>query len=113
MSQHAAKIEQIRALIGERPEQARALAQRLAQAAPRDADAQSIMSRGELRLGEQKAGLHFAQRAAELAPGDPMLLMILGEVLGYELQNEKALEVLDRAVALAPSHLGCLFHRAD
>src|ERR1043166_1033484 len=104
MSQHAAKIEQIRELIGERPEQARALAQRLAQAAPRDAYVQSVMSRVQLRLGNTKQALHFAQRAAELAPSDPMLLMIHAEVLGYELQNQKALEVLDRALALSPAH---------
>jgi protein O-GlcNAc transferase len=111
MSQHAAKLEHIRALLQTRPDQARALCQRLAQSAPRDPYVQSTMARVLLFLGATQQGLHFAQRAADLAPNDPEMLMIHAEMLGYENQHEKALAAVDRALAVAPGHGGALYHR--
>jgi predicted O-linked N-acetylglucosamine transferase (SPINDLY family) len=112
MSQHASKLAQIRALINDKPEQARAMCQRLVQVAPRDPWVQATMSRVLLRLGNTKQGLHFAQRAAELAPDQPILLAAHAELLAYESEPVKALEVLDRAVALAPNDATCAQHRA-
>ena len=111
MSQHAAKLEHISSLLRTRPDQARALCQRLVQSAPRDPYVQSTMARVLLFLGNTQQALHFAQRAADLAPADPDLLMMLAEMLGYENQHGKALATLDLALALAPEHRGCLYHR--
>lgn len=111
MSQHAAKLEQIRSLLQSRPDQARALCQRLAQSAPRDPYVQSTMARVLLFFGATPQALHFAQRAADLAPSDPDMLMILAEMLGYENQHEKALAALDRALAVSSEHGGVLYHR--
>jgi predicted O-linked N-acetylglucosamine transferase (SPINDLY family) len=112
MSQHAAKLEHIRSLIHDKPEQARAMCQRLVQSAPRDPWTHATMARVLLRMGSTQQALHFAQRAAELAPADPNLLMSHAEFLGYENQPQKAEQVLRRALALDPSHMGCLHHLA-
>jgi predicted O-linked N-acetylglucosamine transferase (SPINDLY family) len=112
MSPNAAKLEHIRSLITDKPEQARAMCQRLVQSSPRDPWVQATMAKVLLRLGNTRQGLHYAQRAAELAPSEPNLLMAHAELLGYENGHEKALEILARALAIAPAHLGCWYHRA-
>jgi predicted O-linked N-acetylglucosamine transferase (SPINDLY family) len=112
MSQHAAKLEHIRSLLHDKPEQARAMCQRLVQSSPRDPWAHATMARVLLRMGNTQQALHFAQRAAELAPTDPNLLMAHAELLGYENQPQKAEQVLRRALTLDPTHQGCLYHLA-
>src|SRR3954471_20905459 len=102
MSVYGNKLNHIRALMGEKPDQARVMCQRLVQSAPGDPWVAATMSRVLRRRGLTTQALHFAQRAAELAPAEPVLLMEHAELLGYENQLEKALEVLNRALALVP-----------
>src|ERR1051325_10702613 len=109
MSSLQAKLEHIRSLLHDKPEQARALAQRLVQSAPREPWAHAAMARVLLRLGNTQQALHFAQRASDLAPADPNLLMAHAELLGYENQPQRAEQALRRALAIDPNHRGCLY----
>jgi predicted O-linked N-acetylglucosamine transferase (SPINDLY family) len=112
MSQHAAKLAQIRSLISAQPEQARLMCQRLVQVAPRDPWVQGTMAGALARLGNSAQALYYARRAVELAPDEPDLLLVYAAALGHERQIDKALEVLDHAQRVAPDHPGCAYHRA-
>ncbi len=112
MSQHAGKLEQVRALLGHKPEQARAMCQRLVQTAPRDPYVNHVMSQVFLRMGLTAQSLHFAARAAELGPGDAGLQVEHARLLGIENRHAQAAEVLRLVRSAHPSHAGAVVELA-
>jgi predicted O-linked N-acetylglucosamine transferase (SPINDLY family) len=113
MSQHAAKLEQVRMLMGTRPEQAKAMCQRIAASAPKDPWVASVMSSVFLQLGQTPQALHYAQRAADLAPSEPYFQVELARLLGIENQHPKALQLMRQTVAAHPEHLGPIYMLAS
>ena len=55
----------------------------------------------------------FAERALVLRPGDPALLDTLGWILTLEGETQRGIELLERAVASAPSQLEPRMHLAQ
>jgi protein O-GlcNAc transferase len=106
MSQHAAKLQQVQALLADKPEQARAMCQRIVQSAPKDPWAHSVMSSVFLRLGLTTQALHFAQRAHALAPREPALAIEHARLLGIENQPEKGVSLMRAVLAAHPTHTG-------
>ena len=106
MSQHAAKLQQVQALLADKPEQARAMCQRIVQSAPRDPWAHAVMSGVFLRLGQTTQALHFAQRAHALAPHEPALAVEHARLLGIENQPEKGIALMRAVLATSPAHTG-------
>jgi len=103
---HAAKFEQVRSLIeAGRLDQAKVLCQRLVQALPGDAGTNSLMSGVFLRLGLTTQALHYANRAVEIAPREPALLVELGRLLAIEKKAPAAIDVLRKAVEIDPAFL--------
>jgi protein O-GlcNAc transferase len=103
MSVHAAKLQQVQALLADRPEQARAMCQRVVQSAPRDPWAHSVMASVFLRLGQTTQALHYAKRAHELAPGEPAFAVELARLLGIENQPEKGVALMRAVLESRPS----------
>ena len=106
MSQHAAKLQQVQALLADKPEQARVMCQRIVQGAPKDPWAQSVMSSVFLRLGQTTQALHYAQRAHALAPHEPALAIEHARLLGIENQPEKGIALMRAVLAAHPTHTG-------
>lgn len=67
----------------------------------------------QLELGQADTALHCLQRAAALAPAQPMVLQLLGDALRAASRGDEAIAAYRRSLALAPSadahnKLGCL-----
>ncbi len=61
-----------------------------------------------LRMGQPDAALHAAERVKELAPGDPMSFIFLGNVLVAQGNLAKAAEAYEQALKLNPENLRAL-----
>lgn len=109
MSRYAAKLEQVRALLGSKPEQAKAMCQRLVQAAPNDPYVQHVMSQVWLVLGLTAQALHAAARAAALGPDDPALQVEHAKMLALENRPAEAVTLLRRVLVRDMGHLGANF----
>jgi len=103
MSRHHAKLEHIRGLIHTgRFAEARLLGQQVTQADPADSEAARLLSEVNLFLDDQPKALFFAQRAVELEPDNPGHVLHLAWVHRVQRQPEKALKVIERAIARIP-----------
>lgn len=104
MSVPQSKLEQVRAMIREgKIDQACAVAQRLVQSAPRDAQAAAVLAEAHFYARRMPQALHFAKAAADLAPRDAAILCQYAYLLTVDYKGEQAAEVAERAVALNPA----------
>ncbi|MCX5688408.1 MAG: hypothetical protein NTV94_01215 [Planctomycetota bacterium] len=113
MSQHAMKMGEVEALLGQgRAAEARVVCQRLAQSAPRDPGVQRLMSQVLLSCGQPAPALHYAQVASALVPGHVGLMLESANLLIICGKAEKALEVLAKAQKAEPGNAAVLSMRA-
>ncbi len=103
MSRLDARVAQIDQLLSQgRAEQAEAVARRLAQSSPRDAQAQAVMARLLLHVGKAEQAMHFARMAAGLAPDDADLALLEARLLTAGSRHADAERALRRALKNAP-----------
>ncbi len=94
MSQH--EVDQISRLIAEgRAAEARARALRLAQSGAKDARVQQAVSGLLAAMSQMPQAVYYAQRAAQLAPGEPELAVFLARQLIIAGEPAKALAALE------------------
>ena len=91
MSVPQSKLEQVRAMIREgKIDQAGAVAQRLVQSAPRDAQAAAVLAEAHFYARRMPQALHFAKAAADLAPRDAAILCQYAYLLTVDYKGEQA-----------------------
>ncbi|MDX2130852.1 MAG: glycosyltransferase [Planctomycetota bacterium] len=109
----AAQAAQARALLAQgKGEQARAAALRLAQGSPRSAEAALLVADVCESLGAYPQALHWAQRAAELAPADAGVQERAGYLASVEGDARRAEALLRAALALEPGRASARQHLA-
>lgn len=87
--------------------QAKAAAQRLVQSSPRDAIACHLLAAACLALGEMPQALIMAQRACDIAPREPSLLIELGRLQSIDFKHDAAIRSYEKALSLIsaePNH---------
>jgi len=102
MSQH--EVDQISRLIAEgRTDEARARALRLAQSGAKDARVQQAVSGLLAAMSQMPQAVYYAHRAAQLAPGEPELVVFLARQLIISGEPAKALAALEPLHAKRPT----------
>jgi Flp pilus assembly protein TadD len=102
MSQH--EVDQISRLIAEgRAAEARARAMRLAQSGAKDARVQQAVSGLLAAMSQMPQAVYYAQRAAQLAPGEPELAVFLARQLIVSGEPATALTALEPLHAKRPT----------
>ncbi|MGD9688643.1 MAG: tetratricopeptide repeat protein [Phycisphaerales bacterium] len=97
------RLEQARALIeAGRPEQAKALVQRLLQSTPGDAAANDLMRSMCVSEGRLEQALFFAERAHRAAPDHAGVMADYAALLGARGRGSEALPLLERALSIDP-----------
>ena len=90
--------------LGQRPTQVGVLST-IAERNPANAEAQAVVGKEFLKIGEENAAATVLERAAQLNPGDWQIFSAWGTALDQQARHAEAREKYQQALALMPGEL--------
>jgi TolB-like protein/Flp pilus assembly protein TadD len=98
---------------GEGYREALSVAEKHMELNPDDPRAATMRAVSHCRVGEQEAGLHWAERALEIDPSDPGVQYNVACLFSLENQRERAIDCIEKAVEGGFGHRDWIEHDPD